>query len=84
MQTIATITSKRQLTIPARIFKNAGLKERQKVVVREERGAIKIEPAFLAVERLAGSVRVPARFRGMDADEIIRKSKEEYFATKKK
>lgn len=54
------------------------------MIIREEGKVIKIEPAFLAVERLAGSVRVPARFRGMDADKIISKSKEEYFATKRR
>lgn len=83
MQQIATITSKRQLTIPAGVFKKAGLGKGQKVLVREERGILRIEPAMLAVERLAGSVSVPRRFRGMRPEEIIKASKEEYFKRKR-
>lgn len=83
MQGTATITSKRQLTIPAGIFKKAGLREKQKVIVREERGILRIEPAVRAVERLAASVPVPKRFRGMQPEEIIRTSKEEYWKSKR-
>lgn len=78
----ATITSKRQLTIPVELFKKLGLKENQKVLVRENKGVLEIESALAAVERLTGSVKMPKRFQGMDLDKIIEKAKDEYFFEK--
>lgn len=82
MGALATITSKRQLTIPIRVFKSAGLRENQKVLVREEGGIIQIETAASVVERLAGSVKIPKRFRRLTADQMIEKAKREYFTEK--
>lgn len=78
MQKYSTITSKRQLTIPAQIFRAAFFKEGQKVLVRHQNGTVVIEPAVAHVEKLAGSVRVPKRFKALDLDEIIRRAKQEY------
>jgi len=47
-----------------------------------EDGVIKVEPAVDLVRRLAGSVKVPKRFRGMAIDEVIEKAKKEYFLEK--
>ena len=46
MNYIATITSKRQLTIPAALFKEANLKSNQKVLVRliSTDGVLRVEP----------------------------------------
>ena len=79
MTQLATITSKRQLTIPVAIFKKAGFFENQKVLVEEENGSLLVRPAVSLVESLAGSVKVPKRFKGMDVDEIIEAAKREYF-----
>lgn len=84
MNYVATITSKRQLTIPVQVFKKMRLTEGEKVLVREENGVIKLESAKAAIRRLAGSVNVPKRFKGMSIDEIIEKAKGEYFAEKHK
>lgn len=75
----ATITSKRQLTIPATIFKRMGLLEGQKVVVFEEEGMLRIESARALLDRLDGCVKVPVRFKNLPIDKIIKKAKEEYF-----
>lgn len=83
MQLIATITSKRQLTIPSSIFKKSGLKKGDKVIVQQKGGKIEIEPARALVERLAGSIEVPKKLQGLSEDEIIKKAKEEYFKSKK-
>ena len=82
MTKTATITSKRQLTIPVGIYRHLKLKQGQKVVVSMEDGVIKVEPALDLVRRLAGSVKVPKRFRGMAIDEVIEKAKKEYFLEK--
>lgn len=79
MPQLATITSKRQLTIPAEIFRRLDLKEGQRVLVSEENGSIKIESAFSLINRLAGSVKIPKRFRGLSPDEMIKKAREEHF-----
>ncbi len=78
----ATITSKRQITIPADIFRKANLKEGQKVLVQELEGEITLKQAKQAVEKLAGSVKVPARFKNLNGKQIVNKAKKEYFSTK--
>jgi len=82
LQDMATITSKRQLTIPAKIFKKLGLREGEKVIVSEEEGGIKIKSALKLLDELAGSVKLPKRFKGLSIDEIIEKGKTEHFAKK--
>ncbi len=78
MQKVSTITSKRQLTIPSRIFRTVGFKEGQRVVIEDKNGTIVVKPADGVVERLAGSVQVPARFVLLEIEEIIRRAKKEY------
>ena len=78
MQKISTITSKRQLTIPSQIFRALGLKEGQRVLIEDKDGAVVVKPVDDVVERLAGSVNVPARFASLDIEEIIRSAKKEY------
>lgn len=82
MPQLATITSKRQLTIPISVFRKLDLMEGQKVLVSEENGSIKIEPALALIDRLAGSVKIPARFRRLSLEEIIEKAKKEHFEQK--
>ena len=77
MQSIATITYKKQLAIPAQIFRRAGLKEGQKVLVSHEDGRLLVEPVVDVVNALAGSIDVPARFKGKGIDAIVRQAKEE-------
>lgn len=82
MPQLATITSKRQLTIPISLFQKLALKEGQKVIISADNGAIKIEPALALVDRLAGSLKTPARFKDLSPEEIIKKAKKEHFKQK--
>jgi AbrB family looped-hinge helix DNA binding protein len=82
MSYIATITSKRQLTIPSELFKNIKLSEGDKVFIEEKDGNILIKPATALVEELAGSVKVPESLKSIDFDKAIRLAKEEYFSKK--
>lgn len=82
MNQMATITSKNQLTLPMALFKRAGFKIGQKVIVTEEDGSLKITPAEKLVEELAGSVPIPAKWRGKNLDRIIEEAKNEYFQEK--
>ncbi len=83
MINLVTITSKRQLTIPVRLFKKLNLKEGQKVIVSEEKGKLTVSPALEMVRQLAGSVKVPERLKNKDIDEAIRTAKETYFSRAK-
>jgi AbrB family looped-hinge helix DNA binding protein len=80
---IGTITSKRQITIPAKLFSMLNLSGGQKVVFKKVNGGICLEKASGMVEKLAGSIKVPKKYEKLDIDSIIRKSKEEYFKSKK-
>jgi len=84
MQKTATITSKKQFTIPARVYEAAGFKHGQKVLVTVEDGKMIVYPAELLIERLAGSLKAPESWKGKDAEEIIKQAKEEYFARGRK
>ncbi len=75
MYQTATITSKRQLTIPAEMYRRMNFEKRQKVVLSLEADAIRIEPAVDLVERLAGSIPVPPAYRGRDVDTMIAEAK---------
>ena len=78
MQKVSTITSKRQLTIPSRLFRAVGFKEGQRVLIEDKNGTIVVKSADGVVERLTGSVHVPARFALLEIEEIIRRAKKEY------
>ena len=79
MNKTATITSKRQITIPIKLFKAAKLDKNRKVLVSEKNGEIVITPLQSKVEKLAGSLKMPQQWRGKDIDEIIEESTAEYF-----
>jgi bifunctional DNA-binding transcriptional regulator/antitoxin component of YhaV-PrlF toxin-antitoxin module len=82
MQQVASITSKRQLTIPAKIFKAAGFKIGDKVLVSVEGSRIRIESALSMVKKLAGSVKVPTRYRGLSEQEIMKKAQQDYWQSR--
>lgn len=79
---MATITSKRQFTIPVILFKKARLKVGDRVLVEEENGILKIESAIAVIERLGGSVQVPKKLRGVDIDKAIETAKHKYFGSR--
>ena len=82
MSYLATITSKRQFTIPSEVFKKAGFKQGERVIVEEDNGTLKIKKAVDLLLSLGGSVKVPKHLRGVDADEAIRIAKERRFNRK--
>lgn len=80
MPQVATITSKRQLTIPAKTFREAGLQKGQKVVVFRDDHGLRLRPALNLIDELAGSVNIPDRFKDKQPDEIVRQAKKERFS----
>lgn len=82
MDQMATITSKNQLTLPMALFKRAGFRIGQKVLVSEENGRLILTSAEQLVEELAGSVPMPAKWRRKNLDLIIEEARNEYFKEK--
>jgi AbrB family looped-hinge helix DNA binding protein len=82
LQTVR-ITSKRQITIPARIFNLLGLNEGDKLIVEVDSNKIIMQKAQLLLDELAGSLKTPQRYKNKSLDFIIREAKKEYFASKK-
>lgn len=79
MTYLATITSKRQLTLPVDVFRKFNLQQGQKLLIAEDSGRLIMTPAEKLVEELAGSVSVPKKLQGKDIDKIIEQAKENYF-----
>ena len=80
MTYLATITSKRQFTIPVELFKKANLKTSQKVLLSlDDSGVFRVEPMRNLVKELAGSVKVAKSYRGLSLNQIVKKSREDYF-----
>ena len=82
MNGLATITSKRQLTIPAEIYRRMSLSEGKKVTITIEDTALRIEPVEAMIHRLAGSITVPRTYKNMTPDKMISAAKRDYFAKK--
>ncbi len=82
MTYIATITSRGQLTIPAELFRKSNLKRGGKVILSIDGGQIKMQTSLDLLNKLAGSVKVPAHLRGRNIDEIIEEAKMIHFRKK--
>lgn len=79
----ATITSKRQITLPASLFSDLGLKKGQKLTITKRGDDLVMSPAISAMYKLMGSVKRPEKYKDMNVDEMIEKAKMEYFKKKK-
>lgn len=82
MNQLATITSKKQLTLPVELFRKVGFRIGEKVIVSEENGSLKITSAEKLVEELAGSIPMPKEWEGKDIDQIVEEARNEYFRKK--
>lgn len=82
MTTTVRITSKRQITIPAKIYNDLELKTGQDLLVKTENGSIVLTDAEKLVKELAGSIEIPKHLKGKDVDEAIEIAKGEYFREK--
>ena len=83
MNKTATITGKRQITIPIKLFKAANLDKNKKVIISQEKNRLIITSATGLVDSLAGSLKMPISWQGKDLETIIEESKAEYFAQKR-
>lgn len=84
MQYTATVTSKRQLTLPSEVYRLLGLEKGSKVIITMEDRMAKIEPSLALIDKLAGSLTPPPAYQGLSIDQMIVKAKKEYFGSMKK
>lgn len=75
----ATITSKRQLTIPVSIFNELGLSKVRTMIIEKDNNSLVLTPVQGLVDKLSGSVTIPKKYQGLSMDEIIENSKTEHF-----
>lgn len=67
----ATLTGKQQLTVPAELFRRLNWKIGQKVVIFQNGNSLSVTAALDLIDRLAGSVPLPKRFKGLAIDQIV-------------
>lgn len=76
----ATITSKRQLTIPVSIFDELNLLNVRTMTIERKNNTLVLTPVQHILNSLAGSVTPHDRYKNKSVDEIIEQSKKEYFS----
>lgn len=77
------ITSKRQICIPVSIFNKVGLKKGDRLIVEIEEDKIILQKAQSLLDKIAGSIKLPRKFKDKPLNEIIKLAKKEYFESKK-
>lgn len=82
MTYIATITSQRQITIPANLFSQKVFRTGDKVLIESIGKGIRVSPAVQVVRNLAGSISLPLKYKGLSASQIKEKALKEYFTDK--
>jgi AbrB family looped-hinge helix DNA binding protein len=82
LQTVR-ITSKRQITIPVKIFNQLDLNKGDRLIVEVDSNRIIFQKAQQLLDELAGSLGIPQRYKNKSLDFIIREAKKEYFIAKK-
>lgn len=83
MQSLVKISSKRQVTIPSKIFDHLKFEEGDNLIFEVEGDKIVVKKAKQFLDELAGSVKIPVKYQGKSLEFIIKDAKSEYFANKK-
>ena len=79
----ATLTSKGQITIPAKILKEKNFKKGQKLIFNIEDNKVVIETPVDFINRLAGSVSIPDKLKNVPIDKAIELAKQIHFSSQK-
>jgi AbrB family looped-hinge helix DNA binding protein len=83
MQQTVRISSKRQITIPVKIYNKLNLRAGQQIIINADEYSLTMTPAEALIERLAGSVSVSEHLKGVkDLDKVIEQGKRNYFKKK--
>lgn len=77
------ISSKRQITIPAKLFEALNLREGDRLSVQVVNNKLIMQKSQALLDDLAGSLELPEEYKNRSLDFIIRDAKKEYFKRKK-
>lgn len=83
MSYVVKITSKRQISIPAKVFNQVRLKEGDKLVVNVKSNKIILEKLQESLDQLAGSIEIPQKYKNKSLNDIISEAKKDYFSEQK-
>jgi len=83
LQTVR-ITSKGQITIPAKVAKALGLKKGDALLMELNGDKIIMSRQQKILDELAGSIELPKKYQRRSLEFIISDAKQEYFSRKKK
>lgn len=83
MQQLVKLSSKRQITIPAELFRRLNLKQNDTLLLELNDDVLEMRKAQSILDNLEGSIRMPEHYKGKDVEFIIRDAKQKYFAAKK-
>lgn len=83
MQQLVKLSSKRQITIPAELFRRLNLKQNDTLLLELNDDVLEMRKAQSVLDGLEGSIKMPETYRGKDMEFIIRDAKQKYFAAKK-
>ena len=78
----ATVTSKRQITLPIKLFIDFGLKPGDKLTITRHGEGMLMQNQVDLVNKLAGSLKLRDKFKDMDVDEAITQAKNVYWLEK--
>lgn len=75
-----TVTSKRQITLPAKLFVELGIEKGQKLQIRQQGRELVMSLELDELHELMGSVKRPKKFAELGVDEMIAQAKNEYWS----
>lgn len=73
------ISSKRQITIPAKMFAKMGLSRGDRLFIELKDGKLITQKSQHALEELAGSLKLPPKLSGLSSEALVNKAKRAYF-----
>jgi AbrB family looped-hinge helix DNA binding protein len=79
------ITSKRQISIPVNVFNSLGLKKGDNLLINVDfdNERIIMEKQEKILNQLAGSLKLPKKYKNKSLEQIISDAKRNYFGSKK-
>jgi AbrB family looped-hinge helix DNA binding protein len=79
------ITSKRQISIPVNIFNSLGLKKGDTLLINVDfdNERIIMEKQEKILNQLAGSLKLPKKYKNKSLEQIVSDAKRNYFRSKK-
>jgi AbrB family looped-hinge helix DNA binding protein len=79
------ITSKRQISIPVNVFNSLGLKKGDTLLINVDfdNERIIMEKQEKILNQLAGSLKLPKKYKNKSLEQIVSDAKRNYFRSKK-